>query len=102
MTIEEAEDVLNEAVIDYPSITSYNYISAEEINTAIEKVLEEKLKEEIMVRTLKEEINNYRNIINEKEREIEELKIRKYKNIYIKLLTKYIKKVVKPLFLLEN
>ena len=102
MTIEEAEDVLNEAVIDYPSITSYNYISAEEINTAIEKVLEEKLKEEIMVRTLKEEINNYRNIINEKEREIEELKNRKYKNIYIKLLTKYIKKVVKPLFLLEN
>ena len=102
MTIEEAEDVLNEAVIDYPSITSYNYISAEEINTAIEKVLEEKLKEEIMVRTLKEEINNYRNIINEKEREIEELKNRKYKNTYIKLLTKYIKKVVKPLFLLEN
>ena len=41
MSIEEAEYILSEAVISEPSIKSYTYISAEEINNAISRVLEE-------------------------------------------------------------
>ena len=44
MTIEEAESILNEVVITEPSINSYTYISAEEINEAINKILEERNK----------------------------------------------------------
>lgn len=106
MGIEEAEYILNEVVIDHPSIRGYNYISAEEINAAIEKILEEKTKEKIKLRELEEKIiqerNRLKNIIKEKERKIEELKNKKYKSMHIKNVIKYIKKVVKPLFLLEN
>ena len=106
MSIEEAEYILNEAVIDHPSIRGYNYISAEDINAAIEKILEEKMKEKIKLEELEKEIieerNNLKNIIKEKEREIEELKKQKYKSTHIKNVIKYIKKVVRPLFLLES
>lgn len=106
MSIEEAEYILNEVVIDSPSIRSYSYISAEEINIAIGKVLEEKLKEEIKIRELEKEIieekNKFESIIKEKEREIKELKNKKYNVKGINKVIKYIKKVVKPLFLLEN
>ena len=49
-----------------------------------------------------EERNNFKDIIKEREIEIEELKNRKYNSTYIKKIIKYIKKVVNPLFLLEN
>ena len=48
MSIEEATEILNNAVITEPSIKSYTYISAEEINLAIQKLmieLEEKQQE---------------------------------------------------------
>ena len=35
MSIEEATEILNNAVITEPSIKSYTYISAEEINLAL-------------------------------------------------------------------
>lgn len=41
MDIERATYILSEAVIDKPSIKSYEYIGAEEINDAIEILLEE-------------------------------------------------------------
>ena len=110
MSIEEAEYILNEAVISQPSISSYTYISAEEINTAINTVLESRYIEKEKIKELEnnyiKEINRLNNIINEKDDEIE-----KYKNLskekrIIKLkfrnIIKYIKKIGKPLFLLEN
>lgn len=105
MSIEEAEYILNEAVISEPSISSYTYISAEEINKAINAVLEELFTEKEKIRKLEnnyiKEINELNNIINEKNYEIEN-----YKNYIFKSketnIIKYIKKVGKPLFLLEN
>lgn len=47
MTTEEAMQILNEAVITEPSIKSYNYISAKDINEAIQQLLLElEIKEE--------------------------------------------------------
>ena len=106
MSIEEAEYILTEAVIEHPSINSYTYISSKEINIAINRILEEKLKNENEIKVLEnkiiEERNNFKDIIKEREIEIEELKNRKYNSTYIKKIIKYIKKVVNPLFLLEN
>lgn len=106
MSIEEAEDILNEAVISEPSIKSYTYISAEEINTAINKILEECMNERIKIKELEVEIAEERNkleeIIKEKNIEKERNTPQKIKNIYIIRIFKYFKKVVKPLFLLEN
>jgi len=53
MSIEEAKEILNEAVITEPSIKSYNYISADEINMAIEKVIIEIEKKEQELKELK-------------------------------------------------
>lgn len=104
MNIKEAEYILNEAVIDYPSVRSYNYISAEEINTAIEKILEELSIERIHIKQLEKEIieekTKFEEIIRKKE--IEALENKKSKISYIDKLIKYLKKVVKPVFLLEN
>lgn len=104
MNIKEAEYILNEVVIDYPSVRSYNYISAEEINTAIEKVLEEMSKERIQIKQLEEEIKEEKAKFEEiiRKKEIEELKNKKSKTSYIDKVIKYLKKVVKPVFLLEN
>lgn len=106
MSIEEAEYILNEAVISEPSISSYAYISAEEINGAIEKILEERYEYQSKINKLEENLeiqkNEFENIIKEKEIEIERLKNKKYKLKYIGKLIQYIKKVGKPLFLLEN
>lgn len=95
MSIEEAEYILNEVVITQPSINGYTYISAEEINGAINKLLEEKVKDEKRIKEL--EIK-----MIEKEMDIEGDKVKRHKGKYMKKLIKYIKKVVKPLFLLEN
>ena len=46
MSIEEAKEILNEAIITEPSIKSYSYISADEINNAIEKIIIEIEKKE--------------------------------------------------------
>ena len=54
MSIEEAEYILNEVVIKEPSINSYTYISTEEINQAIDKLLEERLKDEKKIKELEE------------------------------------------------
>ncbi len=106
MSIEEAEDILNEAVISEPSIKSYNYISAEEINTAINRILEECMNERIKIKELEVEIAKERSkleeIIKEKNIEKERNAPQLIKNIYIIRIFKYFKKVVKPLFLLEN
>lgn len=106
MSIEEAEDILNEAVISEPSIKSYTYISAEEINIAINKILEECMNERVKIKELEVEIEQERNkleeIIKEKNNEKERNTPQIIKNIYIIRIFKYFKKVVKPLFLLEN
>ena len=76
MSIEEAEYILTEAVIEHPSINSYTYISAEEINIAINKILEEKLKNENKIKELENQIKEEKNKL---ERIIEEYKIDKIK-----------------------
>lgn len=100
MSTEEAEFILNEAVIKEPSICSYVYISAEEINQAIQTILEERVREQKKIKELEETLVIERNRL---ENIIKEMKI---KNDQVSLFTnKYIdqlKKVTKPLFLLEN
>lgn len=58
MNIEDARDILNEAIISEPSIESYIYISAEEINTAIETVLETLQEKEEEIQRLNSVISN--------------------------------------------
>ena len=108
MSIEEAEYILTEAVIEHPSINSYTYISAEEINIAINKILEEKLKNENKIKELENQIKEEKNKL---ERIIEEYKIDKTKypiytlknkSKYLKNVIKYIKKVLNQMFWLEN
>lgn len=94
MNIKEAEYILNEVVIDYPSVRSYNYISAEEINTAIEKVLEEMSKERMQIKQLEKEIKEEKAKFEEiiRKKEIEELENKKSKISYIDKVIKYLKK----------
>ena len=62
MDIEEATYILSEAVIEEPSIKSYEYIGAEEINKAVEVLLEELEKREQRIKELNkllyEQMNN--------------------------------------------
>lgn len=61
MNIEEAKEILNEAVITEPSIQGYIYISAEDINQAIDillNALEEKENKITMLNKLLEEQKN--------------------------------------------
>lgn len=108
MSIEEAEYILTEAVIEHPSINSYTYISSEEINIAINKILEEKLKNENKIRELESQIIEEKKklekiIIEYKLDKIKKtINISKNKSKYLRNVIKYIKKVVKPLFLLEK
>ena len=108
MSIEEAEYILNEAVIEEPSVSSYTYISAEDINQAINKMLEVKENNEKKIKELEEDIirekNKLKNIIKEKELKNSKYPFLIYKNklIYLRKAVGYLKKVVKPLFLLEN
>ena len=110
MSIDEAEYILNEAVINEPSISSYTYISAEKINQAIEKILEEKNNNEIKIKQLEENLihekNKIEELIKEREREIERKKdsVLTYRNkiISLKKIIKYLKRAVKPVFLLEK
>lgn len=105
MSIEEAEYILNEAVISEPSISSYTYISAEEINEAINAILKERFIEQERIKELEnkyiKEINKLNKIINEKNYEINNYRTYMFKKKKINII-KYIKKVGKPLFLLEN
>jgi predicted transcriptional regulator len=57
MSIEEATEILNNAVITEPSIKSYTYISAEEINSAIEKLISELENKEQEIKKLREDKN---------------------------------------------
>ena len=57
MSIEEAKEILNNAVITEPSIKSYIYISAEEINSAIEKLISELENKEQEIKKLREDKN---------------------------------------------
>ena len=86
MSIEEAENILNEAVITEPSISSYTYISADEINEAINKILEQK--------------NKLEKIIIEKEINVERYPVqtKTNKRINIKKIIKYLRNAV-PTFL---
>lgn len=102
MSLEEAEYILNEVVIEEPSISGYTYISTEDINKAIDKILEEKLNFEKRIKELEEEKETLKIKIVEKEMELENNNLKIYSLANIKKLIKYIKKVVKPLFLLEN
>ena len=58
MSIEEATEILNNAVITEPSIKSYTYISAEEINLAIQKLMIELEEKQQEIKKLKKEKNN--------------------------------------------
>ena len=53
MTTEEAFQILNEAVITEPSIKSYNYISADDINEAIQQLMLELERKEATINSLK-------------------------------------------------
>ena len=64
MSIEEATEILNNAVITEPSIKSYTYISAEEINLAIQKLMIELEEKQQEIKKLKKEKNNKTNIGN--------------------------------------
>lgn len=55
MNIEKAKEILNEVVITEPSIKSYNYISANEINMAIERIIIEIEKKDKELKKIKEE-----------------------------------------------
>ena len=106
MSIEEAEYILNEAVISEPSIDGYTYISAEEINQAIDKMLEERLRAEKRIRELEsivlEQRKEMENIIKTRKIEKESYKPQIFTNIY---LSEYINKIKKSgisTFLLEN
>lgn len=57
MSIEEATEILNSVVITEPSIKSYTYISAEEINLAIQKLMIELEKNQQEIENLKKEKN---------------------------------------------
>lgn len=87
MSIEEAEFILNEAVISEPSIKSYTYISAEEINQAIDKLLEERVKEQKRIKELEnkiiEERNQFENIIRGKEFKTKRYIPQVFTNIYL-------------------
>lgn len=104
MSIEEAEYILNEAVISEPSISSYTYISAEEINQAINVILEERFVEQEKIKELEnkyiKEINKLTNIINEKNKEVENYKsnISQKGKINFKNIIKYIKKLESHFF----
>lgn len=63
MGVEEATEILGEAVITEPSIKSYVYISAGEINQAIAIVLQELERKEEKIRELNQLL-----ITNEKSR----------------------------------
>ena len=92
MSIEEAENILNEAVITEPSISSYTYISADEINEAINKILEEKFKSQNRIKELENQILEQKN-------KIEKLTIEKEinpNNYPIKIHTKMHKTIVIP------
>ena len=104
MSIEEAENILNEAVITEPSISSYTYISADEINEAIDKILEEKLKSQNRIKELEYEIleqkNKLEKLIIEKEIDPNNYPVQTHKNrrINIKRIIKCFKKVVPALW----
>lgn len=103
MSIEEAENILNEAVITEPSISSYTYISADEINEAINKILEEKLKSQNRIKELEHEILEQKNKMEKLmiEKEINPnnypVKIHTNRRMKIKRIIKYLKKVVPAL-----
>ena len=59
MSIEEATEILNNAVIIEPSIKSYTYISAEEINLAIQKLMIELEEKQQEIKKLKKEKKSY-------------------------------------------
>lgn len=61
MSIEEATEILNNAVITEPSIKSYTYISAEEINLAIQKLITELEEKQQEIKSLKKEKNSIKN-----------------------------------------
>lgn len=65
MNIEKATEVLEEAVITEPSIKSYVYISAEEINEAIDTVMKELQKNEEKIKELSQLLED-RNQITKK------------------------------------
>ncbi|MGN1301938.1 MAG: hypothetical protein ACI4U9_05420 [Clostridia bacterium] len=57
LDIEEATEVLSEAIITEPSIKSYVYISAGEINEAIDVILRELQKKEETIKQLNDILN---------------------------------------------
>ena len=103
MSIEEAENILNEAVITEPSISSYTYISAEEINEAIDKMLEENLKSQNRIKELEykiiEEKNKFEKIIIEKEIQKQNYPtcVKTDRKIHFKRIIRYMKKIVPAL-----
>ena len=52
MDIEQATYILSEAVIEEPSIKSYEYIGADEINKAVEVLLQELERREQKIKEL--------------------------------------------------
>ena len=77
MSIEEANEILNEAIITEPSVKSQIFIEAEQINIAIERVLEELTIKDQKIKDIEEkrkiEKRNYEEKIERKERIICEM-----------------------------
>ena len=67
MNIEEAKEILNEAVITEPSIQGYIYISAEDINQAIDILLNALEEKENKITMLNKLLEEQKNTINQRD-----------------------------------
>ncbi len=67
MNIEEAKEILNEAVISEPSIQGYIYISAEDINQAIDILLNALEEKENKITMLNKLLEEQKNTINQRD-----------------------------------
>ena len=67
MNIEEAKEILNEAVISEPSIQGYIYISAEDINQAKDILLNALEEKENKITMLNKLLEEQKNTINQRD-----------------------------------
>ena len=67
LNIEEAKEILNEAVIVEPSIQGYIYISAEDINQAIDILLNALEEKENKITMLNKLLEEQKNTINQRD-----------------------------------
>ena len=67
LNIEEAKEILNEIIITEPSIRGYIYISAEDINKAIDILLKTLEEKENKITILNKLLEEQKNTINQRD-----------------------------------